>query len=163
LSRVNPSGALVAAERGHVADMLQNRFLGHRGSDGTLPAARARAARYLGGYKSFVIGENLAWGQTTAGTPSTIFSPRMARPPPGGTPPPPAATSSIPASARSDRSSGTDRRRELPARRWIRMRRPTASRWASSRRSAADPGPRGLRPACREQPRDGFEQLDGVR
>lgn len=67
-----PSASLVAAERSHVGDMLSNRFLGHRGSDGSLPALRARRAGYLRRYKSFTVGENLGWGQSTAGTPQSL-------------------------------------------------------------------------------------------
>src|ERR1044072_2612305 len=41
LQVVRVSPRLVTAESGHVSDMLQNRFLGHRGSDGRLPGGPA--------------------------------------------------------------------------------------------------------------------------
>src|ERR1044072_7189681 len=64
VARVTPR--LATAESGHVSDMLQNRFLGHRGSDGRLPAARAQAAGYMRRHRAFVVGEVLAYGQSTA-------------------------------------------------------------------------------------------------
>jgi uncharacterized protein YkwD len=51
-----------AAER-HAHDMLEHDFFEHRGSDGSTPATRVRAA----GYRYHLVGENIALGAENAG------------------------------------------------------------------------------------------------
>jgi uncharacterized protein YkwD len=68
------SPKLANAEGRHVRDMVENRYISHRGTDGSLPADRARRTGYLRNYKTFLIGEDLAWGQGSAGRPSVIVN-----------------------------------------------------------------------------------------
>jgi uncharacterized protein YkwD len=74
LRALSRSPKLAKAERRHVEDMVENRYISHRGTDGSLAADRARRAGYLRNYKTFVVGEDLAWGQGNAGTPSVVVS-----------------------------------------------------------------------------------------
>jgi uncharacterized protein YkwD len=72
LVQLRPSAKLENSMRRHINDMLGNRFISHRGTDGSLPADRAREFGYIGRYKSFVVGESLAWGAAAAGTPAQV-------------------------------------------------------------------------------------------
>lgn len=56
------SAELERAARAHANDMAAHSFLGHEGSDGSMPAGRASRA----GYAWISVAENVAAGQTTA-------------------------------------------------------------------------------------------------
>jgi uncharacterized protein YkwD len=56
------AAALERAARTHAEDLARNSFLGHEGSDGSLPADRVMRAGYLW----TEVAENVAGGQTTA-------------------------------------------------------------------------------------------------
>ena len=80
VAQLTVSPKLVSAETGHVDDMLTHRYLGHRGTDGSLPAVRAQRAGFLRHYRSFAVGENLATGQTGAATPQKVVNAWMNSP-----------------------------------------------------------------------------------
>jgi uncharacterized protein YkwD len=56
------SASLTRASAAHAADMAENSFMGHRGSDGSEVGVRATRA----GYRWRAVGENVAAGQANA-------------------------------------------------------------------------------------------------
>jgi uncharacterized protein YkwD len=55
---------LEKAARGHAADMKRNRYFNHTSKDGRTMSDRIKAAGYTyTGFKSFAVGENIAFGQ----------------------------------------------------------------------------------------------------
>jgi uncharacterized protein YkwD len=74
LTAFMPSSQLRSAARGHSADMLQRGYFEHN-SPGE--AWDARIARYL---ESPLVGEDIAWGQGSYGTPEGIVSQWMHSP-----------------------------------------------------------------------------------
>jgi len=75
LGALTASTPLRNAARFHSADMLQNGYFEH---DSQNEAWDARVSRYL---KSSLIGENIAWGSGSYGTPEGIVSQWMHSPP----------------------------------------------------------------------------------
>jgi uncharacterized protein YkwD len=80
LAALTVNSKLLTAESAHVSDMLRNRYIGHLGTDGSLPFERARATGYVKKWKTYVLGEDLAWGQSTAGTPAKVVAAWMNSP-----------------------------------------------------------------------------------
>ena len=74
LTSLHPSSELRNAARAHSADMLQRGYFDH---NSPTEAWDARIARYL---KSPLIGEDIAWGQGSYGTPEGIVSQWMHSP-----------------------------------------------------------------------------------
>lgn len=72
---------LAKAARGHGRDMVSRRYFAHDSLDGRDFAARIRATGYVPRTGGLVIGENLAWGSMSLGTPREIVSSWMASPP----------------------------------------------------------------------------------
>ena len=73
------SGPLWTAATAHSEAMDSLDFFSHYGSDGA-PAARAAAAGYTQGARDWGIGENLGYGETTAGSPIGIVNAWMRSP-----------------------------------------------------------------------------------
>lgn len=65
---------LTAAAQGHSDDMVAKRYFSHTSADGRTFAQRISAAGYLTGYRSYSIGENIAWGSGSRGTPQQIVT-----------------------------------------------------------------------------------------
>ncbi len=71
---------LSAAARQHTEDMVHRRYFAHDSrSDGT-SVDRIRRSGYLSGARSWMIGENLAWGSGTRSTPRNIVDAWMHSP-----------------------------------------------------------------------------------
>jgi uncharacterized protein YkwD len=52
--------------------MVRHGFFGHVSPSGSTMSARIRHTNYLRGVRAWRVGENLAWGAGTAGTPARI-------------------------------------------------------------------------------------------
>ena len=78
LRPLTSSRTLARAARAHSADMGTRRFFAHDTPDGMEPADRIVAAGYPG--TDVTVGENLAWGEETAGTPAAIVEGWMESP-----------------------------------------------------------------------------------
>ena len=70
LRPLDVSPVLGRAARAHSEDMGARRFFAHDTPDGVEPAARIAAAGYP--RTGVTVGENLAWGEETAGSPAEI-------------------------------------------------------------------------------------------
>ena len=62
------------ASYGHAADMRTHNYFAHVSPAGSTPKARDFRAHYLPGIGRWKIGEDLAWGGGTGGTPRSIVS-----------------------------------------------------------------------------------------
>ncbi len=78
LRPLTSSRTLASAARAHSADMGERRFFAHDTPDGVEPADRIVAAGYP--RTDVSVGENLAWGEETAGTPAAIVEGWMESP-----------------------------------------------------------------------------------
>ena len=65
---------LTAAAQGHANDMIAKRYFSHTSADGRTFAARISASGYLTGARGYSIGENIAWGSGSRGTPQQIVT-----------------------------------------------------------------------------------------
>jgi uncharacterized protein YkwD len=75
LKRLCVHPALTAAARAHSHEMLSRDYLSHRSYNGETTAQRlARYGYTLNGYSYYALGENIAWGCGSAGTPDKAFS-----------------------------------------------------------------------------------------
>lgn len=68
--RVN--GRLSAAAQQHTNDMVRGRYFSHTSRAGSDMGDRIRGKGYLSGARSWMIGENLAWGSGERSTPRSI-------------------------------------------------------------------------------------------
>ena len=68
--RVN--GRLSAAAQQHTGDMVRRRYFSHTSRSGSGMGDRIRRQGYLSGARSWMIGENLAWGSGERSTPRSI-------------------------------------------------------------------------------------------
>ena len=67
-------GALHTAALSHSTDMIRHDYFGHSSLSGASVSARARHAGYsTGGWSRWTVGEVIAWGCGTRGTPRAIF------------------------------------------------------------------------------------------
>ena len=78
LPPLSSSETLARAALAHSEDMGQRHFFAHDAPDGTEPAERIVAAGYSRAGVS--VGENLAWGEETAGSPAEIVEGWMETP-----------------------------------------------------------------------------------
>lgn len=78
LAALTPNTSLGRAAEHHSRAMNARNFFGHE-PDGT-PASRARRAGYMAGASWWTVGETLAWGRGSRGTPSGIMAAMMASP-----------------------------------------------------------------------------------
>jgi uncharacterized protein YkwD len=72
LPRLRINRRLTRAARWHARDMVRRRYFGHVSRRGRDVVDRLYGARYLGGRFSWAVGENLAWGSGSRGTPRRI-------------------------------------------------------------------------------------------
>jgi uncharacterized protein YkwD len=63
---------LSAAAQRHTDDMVRRRYFAHESRSDGSTVGRIRSAGYLSGARSWMIGENLAWGSGSKGTPRQI-------------------------------------------------------------------------------------------
>ncbi len=80
MGALRSNAALQMAARRHTADMVHNGFFSHVGSDGSKPVTRIRRTGYLTGYSTWGVGENIAWGTGSYGTPASIVTAWMHSP-----------------------------------------------------------------------------------
>jgi uncharacterized protein YkwD len=74
LAPVNGNLRLAAAASAHAADMVGQRYFAHDSLDGSDFALRIERSGYLGHRKSWMLGENLAWGTSSLATPEQIVA-----------------------------------------------------------------------------------------
>lgn len=72
LPRLRINSRLGRAAMWHTHDMVHRRYFGHVSRRGRDVVDRLYGARYLGGRFSWAVGENLAWGSGSRGTPRAI-------------------------------------------------------------------------------------------
>jgi uncharacterized protein YkwD len=81
-ARLHVDRLLRAAARRHSREMVRQRFYGHTSPGGETMLDRIRETGYLRGVRStWVVGENIAWGQGTSATPRAIVRLWMDSPP----------------------------------------------------------------------------------
>ncbi|MDA0181087.1 CAP domain-containing protein [Solirubrobacter phytolaccae] len=78
---LRPSSVLAQAAQGHAKDMVARSYFAHVAPDGDGVGDRARAAGYLRDRPRWWVGECLAWGTGSRGTPAGIVRMWMASPP----------------------------------------------------------------------------------
>jgi uncharacterized protein YkwD len=66
---IHRSRRLAHAARGHARDMVRRGYFDHLAPDGTRVADRIRRTGYLDGVRAWRVGEVLAWGQGSEGSP----------------------------------------------------------------------------------------------
>lgn len=71
---------LDTAARRHAADMVAHRYFAHSSRDGKPFSRRIKAAGYMSSANGWLVGENLAWGTGTQGTPEAIVAAWMKSP-----------------------------------------------------------------------------------
>jgi uncharacterized protein YkwD len=71
---------LSAAARRHSLDMVRRRYFAHTGPSGDSFVQRIRDAGYLTSARTWVVGENLAWGWGAGASPSRIVEAWMHSP-----------------------------------------------------------------------------------
>jgi uncharacterized protein YkwD len=76
LRALSRNDKLDLASRRHAKDMVANKYFAHGDF-----AGRIRATNYLAGARSWYIGENIAWGTGSFGTPAGIVNSWMNSPP----------------------------------------------------------------------------------
>src|ERR687892_1051804 len=72
LRAVRPSTRLEAAARRHSRDMVARRYFEHTTPEGSSPADRVRGTGYLRSAHTWTVGENLAWGAGSLGSPRGV-------------------------------------------------------------------------------------------
>ena len=81
LHAVSMHAALRRAARSHSTDMVRRDYFAHSSLSGLGIGTRARRAGYnLGGWSQWSVGEVIAWGSGTLGTPRAIFKAWMHSP-----------------------------------------------------------------------------------
>lgn len=76
--RVN--GSLSDAAQAHTNDMVRSRYFAHDSRSGGDVVDRVRSRGYLSNVRSWMVGENLAWGSGSRSTPSSIVDAWMHSP-----------------------------------------------------------------------------------
>lgn len=69
VSKLRPERRLERAAQRHSVAMDARNFFSHSSPDGASPLTRIRRAGYLGGARSWAVGENIRWGSDRFGTP----------------------------------------------------------------------------------------------
>jgi uncharacterized protein YkwD len=74
LHAVSTHGSLHVAARSHSRDMIRRDYFAHSSLSGLGVSTRARRAGYsVGGWSRWSVGEVIAWGSGSLGTPQAIF------------------------------------------------------------------------------------------
>jgi uncharacterized protein YkwD len=81
LRALHPSSRLTAAADRHSADMVARGYFAHVTPEGASVADRVRQTGYLGGARTWTLGEDIGWGTGAASTPASIFRAFMNSPP----------------------------------------------------------------------------------
>ncbi|MDP9486648.1 MAG: CAP domain-containing protein [Actinomycetota bacterium] len=69
---------LTKAARAHSQEMLDKDYFSHNSYNGETSGARLKRFGYtLAGYSYYTVGENIAWGSGSSGSPDAIFKSRM--------------------------------------------------------------------------------------
>jgi uncharacterized protein YkwD len=71
---------LSAAAQDHTDDMVRRHYFDHTSRSGSVPVSRIRGKGYLSGARSWMIGENLAWGSGSLSSPAKIVDAWMHSP-----------------------------------------------------------------------------------
>jgi uncharacterized protein YkwD len=71
-SRLQSNAALTRAARGYAEAMVRQGFFDHTSPSGSTMVSRVRATSYLHRAGSYSLGENIAWGGGSLGTPRAI-------------------------------------------------------------------------------------------
>jgi uncharacterized protein YkwD len=75
LHTVSAHSALHKAARAHSTDMIRRDYFAHSSLSGLSVGTRARRAGYsVGGWSQWSVGEVIAWGSGSRGTPQAIFA-----------------------------------------------------------------------------------------
>ena len=80
LAPVYSNAGLAASALAHSAEMKANSYFAHDSSDGSSFSDRIAATGYLRGAKNWLVGENIAWGSLTLGTPQALMTAWMNSP-----------------------------------------------------------------------------------
>jgi uncharacterized protein YkwD len=72
---------LNSAATSHSQDMVSNQFFAHNSPSGSTPVSRMTAIGYIVSGRSWQVGENIAWGTGSYGTPGSIMVAWMNSPP----------------------------------------------------------------------------------
>jgi uncharacterized protein YkwD len=80
MARLRINDRLTRAAMWHTHDMVHRSYFGHVSKRGRDVVDRLRGSRYLGGRFSWAVGENLAWGSGTLGSPRKIVRAWMRSP-----------------------------------------------------------------------------------
>ena len=80
LRALKVNSRLSGAARQHSSDMVRKRYFSHNSRSGSDMGDRIRSNGYLSGARSWMIGENLAWGSGERSTPRSIVKAWMASP-----------------------------------------------------------------------------------
>ena len=80
LRPLRDNGRLARAAAGHSRDMVRRNFFSHVSPGGSTMVQRIRQAGYLSGSRSYTMGENLAWGTGSLGSPLKIVDSWMRSP-----------------------------------------------------------------------------------
>jgi uncharacterized protein YkwD len=80
LAPLSSNDELAAAALGHSASMKANSYFQHDSPDGTSFSDRIAETGYLRGAQRWVVGENIAWGSLTLGTPQALMTAWMNSP-----------------------------------------------------------------------------------
>ncbi len=81
LSAVRENSHLDEAAQAHSADMVSHGYFEHTSPTGSTMVSRILGARYMTMLDAWTVGENLAWGTGTLGTPQTTMVGWMKSPP----------------------------------------------------------------------------------
>lgn len=80
IRKLRVNSALSAAARRHTVDMVTRNYFDHVSKSGADVVDRLTQTGYIGGARSWTVGENLAWGSGTRSTPREIVSAWMDSP-----------------------------------------------------------------------------------
>jgi uncharacterized protein YkwD len=80
LRPLKENGRLAAAALAHAQDMVAGQYFSHVAPDGRDVVARVQPTGYLRSGSQWTVGENLAWGTGTLGTPRSIVAAWMRSP-----------------------------------------------------------------------------------
>ena len=73
LPRLRGNGDLARAAAAHSEDMVRRDFFSHVSPGGGTLLTRVKSTGYLGGARGYTVGENIAWGTGSLGTPLRIM------------------------------------------------------------------------------------------
>lgn len=80
LRELQLNSRLSSAAQAHTSDMVRDRYFAHNSRSGGDVVDRVRSRGYLSNVRSWMVGENLAWGSGTRSTPRSIVDAWMNSP-----------------------------------------------------------------------------------